>query len=226
MTTSPILRAKDVSKSYKNDEGQSIDVLKHCSLEVHQGQIVAIMGSSGSGKSTLLHLLGGIDSPDIGTIHWSETQISAISSNELDALRNRMMGFVFQFHHLLADFTLQDNVSLPLIIGGYDQKKARHQASEFLQDLGLEHRLTHFPKQCSGGEQQRAAIARAFVHQPSIILADEPTGNLDEATSNEVMDVLITRSRQSQTTCVLVTHDAEIAKLCDHIYELHEGVLR
>lgn len=226
MTASPMLRAEGVSKSYKNDEGQSIEVLKNCSIEVNHRQIVAIMGSSGSGKSTLLHLLGGIDSSDSGTIRWGETPISAISTKELDALRNQMMGFVFQFHHLLADFTLQDNVSLPLIIGGYNQKDARDQAGTLLCDLGLEHRLTHLPKQCSGGEQQRAAIARAFVHQPSIILADEPTGNLDEATSNEVMNVLLTRARQSQTTCVLVTHDAEIAKQCDHVYELHEGVLR
>ncbi|MDR9388651.1 MAG: ABC transporter ATP-binding protein [Balneolaceae bacterium] len=226
MTSSIMLRAFDVSKSYTNDEGASIDVLDHCSMEVEQGQIVAIMGSSGSGKSTLLHLLGGIDSPDSGSIYWDDTHITAISTKELDALRNRMMGFVFQFHHLLTDLSLQDNVSLPLIIGGYEQKSARQQASELLDDLGLGHRLSHVPKQCSGGEQQRAAIARAFVHQPSMILADEPTGNLDETTSKDVMDVLLSRAKQSQTTCVLVTHDAEIAKQCDRMYELQEGVLR
>lgn len=226
MKSSPMLRAKDVSKSYKNDEGQSIEVLRNCSLDVGHGQIIAIMGSSGSGKSTLLHLLGGIDTPDSGMIQWSDTYLSSISAKQLDALRNQMMGFVFQFHHLLADFTLVDNVSLPLMIGGYTPKEARHQSKELLSSLGLEHRLTHLPKQCSGGEQQRAAIARAFIHQPSIILADEPTGNLDETTSKEVMDVLLSRAKQSQTTCVLVTHDAEIAAQCDHTYELHEGVLR
>jgi lipoprotein-releasing system ATP-binding protein len=221
-----MLRATDLCKSYQNDEGQSIRVLQNCSLDVEKGQIIAIMGSSGSGKSTLLHLLGGIDTPDSGAIHWSDTNITAISSKRVDALRNQWMGFIFQFHHLLADFTILDNVTLPLLIGGLTEKEARDHSRELLTDLGLAHRLSHLPKQCSGGEQQRAAIARAFIHRPNIILADEPTGNLDETTSNEVLHVLLSRARETKTTCVMVTHDVDIANQCDKIYELQEGVLR
>lgn len=221
-----MLRATDLCKSYQNDEGQSIRVLQNCSLDVEKGQIIAIMGSSGSGKSTLLHLLGGIDTPDSGTIHWSDTNITETSSKRVDALRNQWMGFIFQFHHLLADFTILDNVSLPLLIGGLSEKEARNQSKELLTELGLTHRLSHLPKQCSGGEQQRAAIARAFIHRPNLILADEPTGNLDKATSIEVLDVLLTRAKETKTTCVMVTHDVGIANQCDKIYELQEGVLR
>lgn len=219
-----ILNSQKLSKSY-NDGTSKIHVLNGVDLFIAKGDRVAIVGPSGSGKSTLLHLLGGLDKPTSGDVCINEVNWQKISEKKRCQLRNQRLGFVYQFHHLLPEFTALENVTMPLLLAGMDVKKAQQQASNMLESVGLKPRLEHKPAQLSGGERQRVAIARALVHQPHCVLADEPTGNLDQTTAAKVFDLMLELNRQMNTALVIVTHDLEIAKRMDRVLVLHEGIL-
>lgn len=220
----PVLVAQGVSKDFI-DAGKTLTVLDDVHLSVHAGEMVAIMGASGSGKSTLLHILGLLDRPTRGSVLVRNRDTHNISEQELSALRNQHFGFVYQFHHLLAEFNAVDNVAMPLIIRGESREQARQAAHDLLSAVGLQARSTHFPGQLSGGERQRVAIARALVTRPSCVLADEPTGNLDAETAQEVFEVLQTMNKQFKTAFLLVTHDRSLADRAAHQYMMHQGTL-
>jgi lipoprotein-releasing system ATP-binding protein len=215
----PFLEARALSKTYRNAEVPVI-VFSELELEVEQGEMVAIVGPSGIGKSTLLHLLGGLDRPDSGTLRVEERELSSMSNDELARFRNRKVGFVFQFHHLLPEFTAVENVAMPGWIGRIGKEEALHRAAELLAELGLAARSRHFPNQLSGGEQQRVAIARALLTDPLLFLADEPTGNLDLETSERVFDLMRECHRKRGLTSVIVTHNPELAARCDRVFEM------
>jgi lipoprotein-releasing system ATP-binding protein len=219
-----IIHTQNLSKSYL-DGASKIEVLKGIDLSIAKGDRVAIIGPSGSGKSTLMHLLGGLDKPTSGQVSINEVNWQKISEKQRCQLRNQRLGFVYQFHHLLPEFTALENVTMPLLLSGIDIKKAEQQASDMLEHVGLKPRLLHKPAQLSGGERQRVAIARALVHQPHCVLADEPTGNLDQTTAAKVFDLMLDLNKQMNTALVIVTHDLEIAKRMDRVLVLHEGVL-
>lgn len=219
-----VLRCEQLSKYY-NDGNHRIEVFKDLDFTIAAGETVAVIGASGAGKSTLLHLLGGLDQVSDGRIFLKQHDLSKLSANKRGRLRNRHLGFVYQFHHLLPEFSALENVMMPLLVGGVDKVKARRQAMEILQQVGLEQRQTHRPAQLSGGERQRTAIARAMVTRPDCILADEPTGNLDEKTAKSVMDTFIQLNKERNTSLVLVTHDMQIARQMQSIYELKHGDL-
>lgn len=221
--TNPILSASQISKSYL-DSAQRISVLNKADLEVNQGELISITGQSGCGKSTLLHILGLLDDPDEGSIHIKGCAVSAKSPNA-PAIRNQDIGFVFQFHYLIEDLSATENVALPLLIQGYKLKQAMQEAERILAILSLDKRLSHYPNQLSGGEQQRVALARALVTKPAIVLADEPTGNLDPANSLEVWKLMQKLNRELGQTFVVVTHDRNLAKLAAKTYELSQGKL-
>lgn len=219
-----VLQAQGVGKDFI-DAGQTLTVIDHVDLKVHRGEMIAIMGASGSGKSTLLHILGLLDRPTRGSV-WVQGQNTAqLTERVLSALRNQHFGFVYQFHHLLAEFHALDNVAMPLIIRGQSRQRARQAAHELLGAVGLEHRRLHYPNQLSGGERQRVAIARALVTQPSCVLADEPTGNLDVDTAQEVFGVLQTMNEQLGTAFLLVTHDRSLAQRAQRQYIMKQGAL-
>ncbi len=224
MNKTAVLACQDLGKSF--DEGPlQVDVLQGVSLSVQPGERIAIMGASGSGKSTLLHLLGGLDQIGTGSVYWNDVNISKISERRIAHLRNRTLGFVYQFHHLLGEFTLEENVAMPLLIRGETVAHARQQAREILKRVNLDHRLPHKPGELSGGERQRAAVARALVSRPKCVLADEPTGNLDSKTAELVFELMLQLNREYDASLVVVTHDAKLAQRMDTIYTLNDGVL-
>ena len=220
----PFVTATDINKSYLVGT-QRLHVLRDLSLEVERGEMVAIVGASGVGKSTLLHLLGGLDRMDSGSISVGDTDIGALSDQALTTFRNKHVGFVFQFHHLLPEFTALENAEMPLRIARAHPAEARTRAAAVLQRLGLADRLVHRPGMLSGGEQQRVAVARALVTEPSVLLADEPTGDLDERTAEALHALLREMHRERQLSSVIATHNMQLAKSCDRVLRLEGGRL-
>jgi len=219
------LEVEDLWKSFPSGEGR-LDVLRGVRLRVEPGQVVAILGASGSGKTTLLHLIGALDRPDRGWVRYGDQDVTRANEEGRAALRNRYIGFIFQYHHLLAEFTALENVAIPLLIGGLRREPAWERARELLATVSLEARAHHRPSQLSGGEQQRVALARALVNRPRLVLADEPTGNLDRATGEGLFRLLYSLAREGRQSWVVATHNEYLAEMADTKWRLEDGALR
>jgi lipoprotein-releasing system ATP-binding protein len=222
---SVLLNARGIRKVYAGGDGQPLEVLRAVELEVRRGEFVAIVGASGVGKSTLLHLLGALDRPTAGDVWLDGSRYADLDGPGLAELRNRKLGFVFQFHHLLREFSALENVMMPLLIAGMPPRQASSRAEELLSLVGLAGRMSHRPMELSGGEQQRCAVARALVHDPSLVLADEPSGNLDHANSDRLHEVFFRLAREYETAIVVVTHNRQLAGRADRILLLEDGRL-
>ena len=227
MSNFPIVSCKNLQKTYA---GLDVKVLGGIDLTIHAGEQVAIVGTSGSGKSTLLHLLGGLDTPSAGEVSILGENLAGLNEAKKSQLRNESLGFVYQFHHLLPEFTVLENVAMPLLIRRMPRELAMIQASDALNKVGLQHRLEHMPGELSGGERQRAAVARALVTKPQCILADEPTGNLDRTTANSLFDLLlelnVSNAEHDKVSLIVVTHDLALAAKLQRRYSLQDGVLQ
>jgi lipoprotein-releasing system ATP-binding protein len=217
-----LLEAKQIKKSYKITKEYSLQVLKGIDLYINKGEIAAIVGKSGAGKSTLLHILGTLDTPDSGELLFDSKSVFSYSRQSLADFRNKKIGFIFQFHHLLPEFTVLENVLIPSMISG---KRDTEKAKNLLKEVNLLHRADHKPSEISGGEAQRAAIARALINSPEIILADEPTGNLDTENANSIIELIFDLRKKLNQTFVIVTHNEEFAKNCDRIIKMKDGVI-
>jgi lipoprotein-releasing system ATP-binding protein len=220
-----LLEARTIRKVYAGGDGQPLEVLRGVDFAVRRGEFVAIVGASGAGKSTLLHLLGALDAPSAGDIWLEGSRYADLDARATAELRNRKVGFVFQFHHLLREFSALENVMMPLLIGGMATRQAQSRAEEVLSEVGLAGRMTHRPAELSGGEQQRCAVARALVHDPSVVLADEPSGNLDHANSERLHELFFRLAREYETAVVVVTHNRQLAGRADRILWLEDGRL-
>lgn len=219
-----LLDCQSISKTYREGTMET-EVLKGVSFSMKYGELISIIGTSGSGKSTLLHILGALDDATQGTVEFLGENLASLSANKQAKIRNKHIGFVYQFHHLLADFSALENVAMPLLIGGEKTEVAKEKAAELLDKVGLSHRVTHRPSELSGGERQRVAIARALVNKPDLVLADEPTGNLDHKTALSIYDLMRQLNRESGTAFLVVTHDSELAGKMDKQLHMQDGVL-
>lgn len=222
--SNPVISCRNLFKQFHQGELE-VSVLKGVNLDLVKGEMLAIVGASGSGKSTLLHLLGGLDKPSSGEIKILNQDIAGIDEEQKCQLRNHSLGFIYQFHHLLPEFSALENVAMPLLIRRLPKGEAYDRATEVLQQVGLSHRLTHTPSELSGGERQRAAVARALVTQPACILADEPTGNLDRHTAESVFELMLTLNQKANASLVIVTHDMQLANRAEQVKQLVDGVL-
>ncbi|MFO8068136.1 MAG: ABC transporter ATP-binding protein [Bacteroidales bacterium] len=215
-----MIHANNIHKSFG-----SLEVLKGIDLDIKKGEIVSIVGASGAGKTTLLHIIGTLDKYDSGKVLINDTEVGRLNDKQLSAFRNKHIGFVFQFHHLLPEFTALENVIIPALIAKVNSEKAKKKALDILDLLGLTNRLEHKPDELSGGEQQRVAVARALVNDPAVILADEPSGNLDSKTSEELHKLFFSLRKELNQTFVIVTHNNELAKMADRTLTIHDGVI-
>ena len=222
--TDALLRCKELSKSYQ-DGGDQVTVLKDIDFALQAGEMVAVVGASGSGKSTLLHLLGGLDKPSSGQLFYKDQEMTPWKADKLAQWRNQNLGFVYQFHHLLPEFSALENVAMPKMIAGESPAEAKQQAEQLLVRVGLEHRLSHRPAQLSGGERQRVAIARAFVNKPKVVLADEPTGNLDGEAAESIYQLMLELNKEMGTAFIVVTHDLQLAEQLQRVEVLKNGIL-
>ena len=224
--TDAILQGRDLRKTYFQEDASELRILEGVGITVGRGEAVAVVGASGAGKSTLLHLLGGLDRPTSGEVLLEGRDLAAMSERELASVRNERIGFVFQFHHLLHDFTALENVMMPLLIGGGSKAKAVDRARSLLRDVGLEQRATHKSSQLSGGEQQRVAVARALANNPAVVIADEPSGNLDTHTGEQLHDLFFNLRKDHGMAMVIATHNRDLAGRADRILHMKEGQLR
>ena len=223
-TSTSILNCRQLTKRY-DQGGLDVEVLKGVDLNIEKGERVAIMGASGSGKSTLLHLLGGLEKASSGEVILDGIDINKVSAAKLAKLRNKSLGFIYQSHHLLGEFTVLENVAMPLLIAGVSVKLARIRAAELLQRVGLGHRVEHKPGELSGGERQRAAVARALINKPCLILADEPTGNLDSKTADQVYQLMLELNQELNVSFLVVTHDHELAARMGKVLHMEDGLI-
>jgi lipoprotein-releasing system ATP-binding protein len=224
MNKKQILQCNHLTKRY-DQGGLDVEVLKGVQFSMGEGEKIAIMGASGSGKSTLLHLLGGLEAPTSGEVILDGVNLNTVSASRQSKLRNKSLGFIYQSHHLLGEFTVLENVAMPVLIGGLSVKEARIRATALLQRVGLGHRIEHKPSELSGGERQRATVARALINNPSVVLADEPTGNLDSKTADQVYQLMLELNHELNVSFLVVTHDHELAARMGKVLHMEDGVI-